>query len=70
MELKKILNEEEIQFIKNHLDKADEILISEDPNDLILELQDYTTFLLMNTDEVPYEVRFAERIVDKIVYEC
>lgn len=69
MELKKILNEEEIQFIENHLDDADEILISEDPNDLILELQDYTTFLLMNTDEVPDEVRFAERIVDKIVYE-
>ena len=61
------MNEQEIQFVKNHIEHADDILNSKDHEGLLMALLDYTTFLLMDTDDVPDEVRFAEQIADQVV---
>ncbi len=61
------MNEQEIQFVKNHIEHADDILNSKDYEGLLMALLDYMTFLLMDTDDVPDEVRFAEQIADQVV---
>ena len=60
-----MLEQKEIDFIKNHLEDADKLL--HDPNDLIYALHDFTVDILMFTNDVPDEVRFAEQIIDNIV---
>lgn len=62
-----MLEQKEIDFIKNHLEDADKLLHSNDPNDLIYALHDFTVDILMFTNDVPDEVRFAEQIIDNIV---
>ena len=62
-----MLEQKEIDFIKTHLEDADKPLHSNDPNDLIYTLHDFTVDILMFTNDVPDEVRFAEQIIDNIV---
>ena len=45
----------------------DKLLHSNDPNDLIYALHDFTVDILMFTNDVPDEVRFTEQIIDNIV---
>ena len=56
-----------VKLVKNHLEDADKLLHSKDPNDLIYALHDFTVDILMFTNDVPDEVRFAEQIIDNIV---
>lgn len=62
-----MLEQKEIDFIKTHFEDADKLLHSNDPNDLIYTLHDFTVDILMFTNDVPDEVRFAEQIIDNIV---
>ena len=62
-----MLEQKEIDFIKTHLEDADKLLHSNDPNDLIYTLHDFTVDILMFTNDVPDGVRFAEQIIDNIV---
>ena len=62
-----MLEQKEIDFIKTHLEDADKLLHSNDPNDLIYALHDFTVDILMFTNDVPDEVSFAEQIIDNIV---
>ena len=62
-----MLEQKEIDFIKTHLEDVDKLLHSNDPNDLIYALHDFTVDILMFTNDVPDEVRFAEQIIDNIV---
>ncbi len=62
-----MLEQKEIGFIKTHLEDADKLLHSNDPNDLIYALHDFTVDILMFTNDVPDEVRFTEQIIDNIV---
>ena len=62
-----MLEPREVDFIKKHIENADELLSSSDLNDLIYALHDFTVEILMFTEDVPDEVRFAEQIIDNIV---
>ena len=62
-----MLEQKEIDFIKTLLEDADKLLHSNDPNDLIYALHDFTVDILMFTNDVPDEVRFTEQIIDNIV---
>ncbi|MBS4883249.1 MAG: hypothetical protein KHZ85_00545 [Amedibacillus dolichus] len=62
------LRKEEIEFIKGHINDAEKLLNSNDPNELIEALHDFTVEYLMQ-DIVNDKVRTAERIIDRIVYE-
>ena len=46
-----MLEQKEIDFIKTHLEDADKLLHSTDPNDLIYALHDFTVDILMFTDD-------------------
>lgn len=63
------LNEKEMRFIRKNINSADKLVDSNDYEGLIMALLDYTTFILMDTDDVPDEVRFAEQIADKVAKE-
>ena len=46
-----MLEQKEIDFIKTQLEDADELLHSNDPNDLIYALHDFIVDILMFTDD-------------------
>ena len=68
LDLQVILDEQQY-FLTTHRSRLTivQILHSNDPNDLIYALHDFTVDILMFTNDVPDEVRFAEQIIDNIV---
>lgn len=70
VEVKKMnLNQNDVAFIKENIENANELLLSNDPNDLIEALHDFTVFTMDDNDEITDIGRKAERIIDKIVYD-
>lgn len=63
------LNQNDVAFIKENIENANELLLSNDPNDLIEALHDFTVFTMDDNDEITDIGRKAERIIDKIVYD-
>lgn len=62
------LSKEEIEFIITNIPDADFLLKSDDCNDLIEALHDFTIETMDEDDEVTDIGRKAERIIDKIAY--
>lgn len=63
-----VLNDKEIDFIKENIADAESLLKSTDPNDLIEALHDFTVFTMDENDDITDIGRIAERIIDKIAY--
>lgn len=60
------LNESDLSFIRKNIENSDALLQSDDPNDLIEALHDYTVDILIDGD-VNDSVRTAEKIIDKLL---
>lgn len=62
----KVLNESDLSFIRKNIENSDTLLQSDDPNELIEALHDYTADILIDGD-VNDSVRTAEKIIDKLL---
>lgn len=62
------LDKQDIIFIEENIENASELLQSDDVNELIEALNDFTIFTMDENDEITDIGRQAERIIDKIVY--
>lgn len=62
----KVLNESDLSFIRKNIENSDTLLQSDDPNELIEALHDYTADILIGGD-INDSVRTAEKIIDKLL---